>query len=78
MQATMDPNDASAQDQLGELMDLRARVEQQLYENALPRLQKSTRDLNNEVADYNSKCVGRPIYDADQAAASKDLVCPKP
>jgi uncharacterized protein YlxW (UPF0749 family) len=78
MQATMDPGDASAQDQLTELMDLRARVEQQLYENALPRLQKSTRDLNNEVADYNSKCVNRPIYDADQAAANKDLVCPSP
>ena len=78
MQATMDPADASAQDQLTELMDLRARVEQQLYENALPKLQKSTRDLNNEVADYNSKCVNRPIYDADQAAANQNLVCPGP
>jgi len=78
MQATMDPADASAQDQLSELMDLRARVEQQLNENALPRLQQSTRDLNNEVADYNSKCANRPIYDADQAAANTNLVCPKP
>jgi uncharacterized protein YlxW (UPF0749 family) len=78
MQATADPADASAQDQLSELMDLRARVEQQLNDNALPRLQQSTRNLNNEVADYNSKCVGRPMYDADQAAANTNLVCPKP
>jgi len=78
MQATMDPSDPSAQDQLSELMDLRARVEQQLYENALPRLQKSTRDLNSEVADYNARCTNRPIYDTDQAAANKDFSCPKP
>ena len=78
MRATMDPNDASAQDQLGELIDLRSRVEQQLYENALPRLQKSTRALNNEVADYNAKCTNRPIYEVDQTAAKKDLVCPTP
>jgi hypothetical protein len=78
LQATMDPNDTSAQDQLGELIDLRARVEQQLYEQELPRLQKSTRALNGEVADYNGKCVGRPIYETDQAAANKDFSCPKP
>jgi hypothetical protein len=78
MQATMDPSDASAQDQLNELMDLRARVEQQLNENALPRLQKSTRNFNNEVADYNGKCVNRPMYEADQTAARQNLVCPKP
>jgi uncharacterized protein YlxW (UPF0749 family) len=78
MQSTADPADASAQDQLTELMDLRARVEQQLNENALPKLQQSTRDLNNEVADYNAKCANRPMYDADQAAANTNLVCPKP
>ena len=78
MQETADPADASAQDQLSELMDLRARVEQQLNENALPKLEQSTRDLNNEVADYNSKCANRPMYDADQAAAHTNLVCPKP
>lgn len=78
MQATADPADASAQDQLSELMNLRARVEQQLNETALPALQKSTRDFNNEVADYNSKCANRPMYDADQAAANTNLVCPKP
>lgn len=78
MQATMDPNDVSAQDQLGELIDLRSRVEQQLNENALPRLQKSTRELNNKVADYNGKCANRPIYETDQTAANKDFACPKP
>lgn len=78
LQATMDPNDTMAQDQLRELIDLRARVEQEMYEQSLPRLQKSTRDLNNEVADYNDRCASHPIYELDQAAAKQNLVCPKP
>jgi chromosome segregation ATPase len=78
MQATMDPADASAQDQLSELMDLRARVEQKLNEEDLPKLQRSTRAFNSEVADYNGKCVNRPMYEADQKQAMQNLVCPKP
>ncbi len=77
LQTTMDPNDTMAQDQLRELIDLRARVEQDMYEQDLPRLQKATRDLNNEVADYNNRCAAHTIYELDQAAAAKNLVCPK-
>ena len=78
MQATMDPSDDMAQEQLDELIGLRARVEQKLYEDALPRLQKATVDFNNEVADYNGKCVNRPMFDTDVTAAKQNLVCPKP
>lgn len=78
IQATMDPSDASAQDQVDELIALRARVEQKLIEEDLPNLQKATLDLNNEVADYNAKCANRPMFDTDVKAAKQDLVCPKP
>ncbi len=75
LQATMDPHDLSAQDQLRELIDLRARVAQG-RRDALPAWQAATTRLNAVVSDYNSKCVGRPMFKMDVEAANQNLVCP--
>jgi len=76
MTATMSPTDTLAQDQLSELIDLRARVQQQVRENALPALQQSTNALNIEVRSYNGACANRTIYDTDDVEAHKNLSCP--
>jgi hypothetical protein len=78
MSATMNPTDSLAQDQLSELIDLRARVQQQIRENALPALQQATNALNLEVQSYNANCANRTIYDTDDVEAHKNLSCPKP
>ena len=76
MTATMSPTDTLAQDQLSELIDLRARVQQQIRQNALPALQQSTNALNVEVQSYNGACANRTIYDTDDVEAHKNLNCP--
>jgi hypothetical protein len=76
MTATMNPTDTLAQDQLSELIDLRARVQRQIRENALPALQQATNALNVEVQTYNANCANRTIYDTDDVEAHKNLVCP--
>lgn len=78
MTATMNPTDTMAQDQLSELIDLRARVQQQIREKALPALQQATAALNLEVQSYNGTCANKTIYDTDDVEAHKNLVCPKP
>ncbi len=78
MRATMNPEDTMAQDQLGELIDLRARVQQQIRENALPALQQATNALNAQVQSYNASCANRTIYDSDDVTARQNLVCPAP
>ena len=78
MRATMDPTDTMAQDQLSELIDLRARVQQQIRENALPALQQATNALNVQVQNYNASCANRTIYDSDDVTARQNLVCPAP
>jgi hypothetical protein len=76
MTATMNSTDTLAQDQLSELIDLRARVQQQVRENALPALQQATNALNREVQSYNGACANRTIYDTDDVEAHKNLSCP--
>jgi hypothetical protein len=76
MTATMNSTDTLAQDQLSELIDLRARVQQQVRENALPALQQATNALNREVQSYNAGCANRTIYDTDDVEAHKNLSCP--
>jgi chromosome segregation ATPase len=76
MTATMNSTDTLAQDQLSELIDLRARVQQQVRENALPALQQATNALNREVQSYNASCANRTIYDTDDVEAHKNLSCP--
>jgi hypothetical protein len=78
MTATMNTTDTLAQDQLSELIDLRARVQQQVRENALPALQQATNALNREVQSYNGACANRTIYDTDDVEAHKNLSCPAP
>ena len=78
MTAAMNPTDTLAQDQLSELIDLRARVQQQIRESALPALQQATNALNLEVQSYNTICAARTIYDTDDVEAHKNLSCPKP
>lgn len=78
MTATMNPTDTLAQDQLSELIDLRARVQRQIRENALPALQQATNALNAQVQSYNASCANRTIYDTDDVEAHKNLVCPAP
>lgn len=78
MTATMSPTDTLAQDQLSELIDLRARVQHQIRDNALPALQQATNALNLEVQKYNASCANRTIYDTDDVEAHKNLMCPKP
>ena len=78
MTASMNPTDTLAQDQLSELIDLRARVQQQIRESALPALQQVTTTLNIGVQSYNSVCADRTIYDTDDVEARKNLNCPKP
>jgi len=78
MTATMNPTDTLAQDQLSELIDLRARVQRQIRENALPALQQATNALNVQVQGYNASCANRTIYDTDDVEAHKNLVCPAP
>jgi hypothetical protein len=78
MTATMSPTDTLAQDQLRELIDLRARVQQQIRENALPAFQQATNALNREVQSYNGACANRTVYDTDDVEARKTLSCPKP
>jgi hypothetical protein len=78
MTATMNPTDTLAQDQLSELIDLRARVQNQIRDKALPALQQATNALNMEVQKYNSSCANRTIYDTDDVEAHKNLMCPKP
>jgi len=78
MTATMNPTDTLAQDQLSELIDLRARVQQQIRQNALPALQQATNALNAQVQSYNGNCANRTIYDTDDVEAHKNLVCPAP
>ena len=76
LRLSMDPNDLAAQDQLRELIDLRARAAQDVRETALPAWQAATRRLNAAVGDYNANCANRPIYKIDDAEARKNLVCP--
>ncbi len=76
LRATMNPGDLAAQDQLREMIDMRARVDQDMHQNALPVWQNATRRLNDVVSRYNAACVGRPIYKIDDAEAKKNLVCP--
>ncbi len=76
MSATMSPTDTLAQDQLSELIDLRARVQRGVIETALPALQQATNMLNTEVQNYNLNCANRTIYDTDDVEAHKNLVCP--
>ena len=76
MTATMNPTDTLAQDQLSELIDLRARVQRQIRENALPALQQATNALNAQVQGYNLNCANRTIYDTDDVEAHKNLNCP--
>jgi hypothetical protein len=78
MTATMSPTDSMAQDQLSELIDLRARVQNQIRDTALPALQQATNALNIEVQKYNATCANRTIYDTDDVEAHKNLMCPKP
>ena len=78
MTATMNPTDTLAQDQLSELIDLRARVQQHIRDNAVPALQQATNALNLEVQSYNATCANKTIYDTDDVEAHKNLVCPKP
>jgi hypothetical protein len=73
---SMDPNDLAAQDQLRELIDLRARVAQDRRDSALPGWQEATRRLNTVVADYNAKCANHPVFKTDDEVARKNLVCP--
>jgi len=73
---SMNPNDLAAQDQLRELIDLRARVAQDRRDYALPAWQAATKRLSDMVADYNSKCAGRPIYKTDDEQARQNLICP--
>ncbi len=77
LSATMSPEDSLAQDQLGELIDLRSRVQQQVRESALPALQRSTNALNAEVNAYNSNCADRTIFQTDDTEAQQNLSCPK-
>jgi hypothetical protein len=76
MTATMNPTETLAQDQLSELIDLRARVQRQIRENALPALQQATNALNAQVQGYNLNCANRTIYDTDDVEAHKNLNCP--
>jgi hypothetical protein len=76
LRATMDPNDLMAQDQLRELIDLRARVAQDRRDRALPGWQNAAKRLNTVVMDYNAKCAGRTIYQIDNDEAQKNLICP--
>jgi hypothetical protein len=76
LRLSMDPNDLAAQDQLRELIDLRARAAQDVRDTALPAWQEATRRLNATVADYNANCANRPIYNIDDAEARKNLICP--
>lgn len=76
MSATMSPTDTLAQDQLSELIDLRARVQRQIIETALPALQGATNALNAQVQNYNLNCANRTIYDTDDVEAHKNLSCP--
>jgi len=78
MTATMNPTDTLAQDQLSELIDLRARVQSHIRDTALPALQQATNALNIEVQKYNASCANRTIYDTDDVEAHKNLMCPKP
>jgi hypothetical protein len=75
MQASIGPNDLSAQDQLRDLLDLRGRVSRDRFETALPAWQQATRNLDAVVADYNAKCL-KPMYKPDIAQAQANLVCP--
>jgi len=78
MTATMNPTDNLAQDQLSELIELRARVQRQIRDTTLPELQRSTNVLNLAVQSYNTICADRTIYDVDDVEARKNLSCPKP
>ena len=78
MTATMNPTDNLAQDQLSELIGLRARVQRQIRDTTLPDLQRSTNVLNLAVQSYNTICADRTIYDVDDVEARKNLSCPKP
>jgi hypothetical protein len=78
MTATMNPTDNLAQDQLSELIELRARVQRQIRDTTLPELQQSTNVLNLAVQSYNTICADRTIYDVDDVEARKNLTCPKP
>jgi DNA anti-recombination protein RmuC len=78
MRAKLYPYDPSVRDQLDELIALRDRVHLQVRAQLLPTLQQSTRALNDRVANYNARCVGRIIYNSDEIAARQNLVCPKP
>ncbi len=73
---SMDPNDLAAQDQLRELLDLRARVAQDRRDTALPGWQQATKRLNSTVADYNANCASHPVFKTDDEAARRNLVCP--
>jgi DNA anti-recombination protein RmuC len=78
MRAKLYPYDASTRDQLDELISLRDRVHLQIRSQLLPALEQSTKALNVRIATYNARCVGRIVYQSDEAAARQNLVCPKP
>jgi hypothetical protein len=75
MQASIGPNDLSAQDQLRELLDLRGRVSRDRMQTALPGWQQAVGNLNVVVQDYNANCL-KPIYTMDVKKAQANLSCP--
>jgi len=77
LRATMHPDDMSAEDQLREMIDMRARLRGQIHDE-FPALVAVNKKLNAQVTAYNAQCTNRPIYRADEAAASQNLVCQKP
>jgi hypothetical protein len=75
MQASVGPNDLSAQDQLRELLDLRGRVSRDRMQTALPAWQQAARNLDAVVQNYNTICT-KPMYKMDVEQAQANLVCP--
>jgi cell division protein FtsB len=75
LQSTITVNDLAAQDQLRELIDIRASISQDRMRNALPAWQAAARQLDAVVQDYNLKCT-RPMYKMDLQRAQANLSCP--
>jgi hypothetical protein len=75
LQGTVTVNDLAAQDQLRELIDIRASISQDRMRNALPAWQAAARQLDAIVQDYNLKCT-KPMYKLDLERAQANLSCP--
>jgi hypothetical protein len=76
MQASMDPNDQSQQEQLKAKIYQANKLRDQIRREFGPVYVSTVRDFNAAVQGYNDGCANRRMITVDVAAATDGLSCP--